>query len=215
MPTLRLYTYWRSSSSYRVRFALELKKLAYESVAVNLREGEQHGEEHRERSPTGYVPCLFIDGRPVVESVAIIELLDELFPHPPLYPREPWARARVRSLVEVINAGTQPLQNLAVLDRLGSDAKVRTEWAKHFNTRGLASVERLMTLHEKEGVEGRFAYGDTLTAADLFLVPQMYSAQRFGVDLSAFPRAVAAAEAALSSEAAQAAMPERQPDARP
>ncbi|WP_394850774.1 maleylacetoacetate isomerase [Pendulispora brunnea] len=215
MPTLRLYTYWRSSSSYRVRFALQVKKIAYESVAVNLRQGEQHGDEHRERSPTGYVPCLFIDGRPVVESVAIIELLDELFPDPPLYPRDPWARARVRAMVEVINAGTQPLQNLVVLERLGPDPEVRKEWAKHFNTRGLASVERLMTLHEKEGVEGRFAYGDTLTAADLFLVPQMYSAQRFGVDLSPFPRAVAAAEAALSTEAAQAAMPERQPDAIP
>jgi len=215
MPPLLLYTYWRSSSSYRVRFALAVKKLAYQSVPVNLREGEQRREEHRERSPTGYVPCLFIDGRPVVESVAIVELLDELFPDPPLYPRDPWARARVRSLVEVINSGTQPLQNLVVLDRLAPDPGVRKDWAKHFNTLGLASFERLMAFHEKEGVEGRFAYGDTLTAADLFLVPQMYSAQRFGVDLTPFPRAVAAAEAALSTDAAQAAIPERQPDASP
>ncbi len=212
---LVLYTYWRSSSSYRVRFALAVKKLAYQSVPVNLREGEQHSEEHRARSPTGYVPCLFIDGRPVVESVAIIELLDELYPDPPLFPRDPWGRARVRSLVEVINAGTQPLQNLVVLDRVGTEAAARKAWAQHFNARGLAAVERLMMLHEKEGVDGRFVYGDSLTAADIFLVPQMYSAQRFGVDLSPYPRAVAAAEAALATEAAQAAMPERQPDAAP
>ncbi|WP_394828351.1 maleylacetoacetate isomerase [Pendulispora albinea] len=215
MSQLVLYTYWRSSSSYRVRFALAVKKLPFQSIPVNLREGEQHRDEHRARSPTGYVPCLFVDGRPLVESVAIIELLDELYPDPPLYPRDPWARARVRSLVEVINAGTQPMQNLAVTDRLASDPALRKEWSRHFNARGLASFERLMALHEQEGVEGRYAYGDTLTAADLFLVPQMYSAQRFGVDLSPYPRAVAAAEAALATDAAQAAIPERQPDASP
>jgi len=213
--SLVLYTYWRSSASYRVRFALAVKKLPYQSIPVNLQKGEQHGEEHRARSPTGYVPCLFIDGRLVVESVAIIELLDDLYPDPPLYPRDPWARARVRALVEVINAGMQPLQNTVVMERLGSDVDVRKEWAKHFNVRGLASVERLMALHEKEGVDGRFAHGDTLTAADIFLVPQMYSAQRLGVDLTPYPRVIAAAEAALATDAAQAAMPERQPDAAP
>jgi len=198
-----------------VRFALAVKKLAYQSIPVNLRDGEQHRDEHRARSPTGYVPCLYVDGRPLVESVPIIELLDELFPDPPLYPHDPWGRAQVRSLVEVINSGTQPIQNPSVTERLDPDPAIRKAWIKHFNARGLASFERLMALHEKEGVEGRFAYGDTLTAADLVLVPQMYSAQRFGVDLSPYPRAVAAAEAALATEAAQAAMPERQPDANP
>ena len=198
-----------------MRFALAVKKLAYQSIPVNLRDGEQHRDEHRARSPTGYVPCLYVDGRPLVESVPIIELLDELFPDPPLYPHDPWGRAQVRSLVEVINSGTQPIQNPSVTERLDPDPAIRKAWIKHFNARGLASFERLMALHEKEGVEGRFAYGDTLTAADLVLVPQMYSAQRFGVDLSPYPRAVAAAEAALATEAAQAAMPERQPDANP
>lgn len=219
MAKVVLYTYWRSSSSYRVRFALAHKKIPYESVAVNIREGEHLKDEHVQRSPTGYVPCLVVDGKPVVESVAIIELLDELFPDVPLYPRDAWARARVRSLVEVVNSGIQPLQNMAVLKHLSSDPAAQKEWARHFNARGLAAFERLMEVHERErggeASEGRFAYGDTLTAADIFLVPQMYSAQRFGVDLTPYPRAVAAAEAALATEAAQAAIPERQPDALP
>jgi maleylacetoacetate isomerase len=215
MAKVVLYTYWRSSSSYRVRFALAHKKIAYESIPVNILVGEQLKDEHVKRSPTGYVPCLEVDGRPVMESVAIIELLEELFPDPPLYPRDAWGRARVRALVEVVNSGTQPLQNLAVLKHLSDDKNAQKEWAAHFNARGLASIERLMEMHEKEGVEGRFAYGDTLTAADVFLVPQVYSAQRFGVDLSPYPRAVAAAEAALATDAAQSAIPERQADARP
>ena len=220
MAKIALYTYWRSSSAYRVRFALAAKKLAYEPIAVNLLQGEQHGEAHRGRSPTGYVPCLVIDGRPVVESVAILELLDDLFPDPPLYPRDPWQKAHVRGLVEIINAGTQPLQNLNVLQhlekQLGLAPPARKAWIQHFIGRGLASYERLLEMLEKEGApQGRFSYGDVLTAADMYLVPQMYNAQRYGVDLAPYPRTVAAAEAALTTEAAQAALPERQPDADP
>jgi maleylpyruvate isomerase len=209
---LVLYTYWRSSSSYRVRFALALKGLAYESIPINLLEGEHNREEHRKRSPTGYVPCLFIDGRPMVESVAIIELLEDLFPAPALLPADPWDRAQVRALVEVINADTQPLQNLNVLLRASDDPKARKEWARHFTARGLAAFEALMATYETQGIDGKYAYGDTLTMADVYLVPQMYNAQRFGVDLTPYPRATAAADTALASEAAQAAVPERQPD---
>ncbi len=212
MASIVLYTYWRSSCSYRVRFALAVKKIAYESRTVNLATGEQKLDTHAARSPTGFVPCLEIDGKTMVESVAIIELVDELFPEPLLFPREPWGRARVRALVEVINAGTQPLQNLSVLDHFSHDPEARKEWSKHFIARGLASFERLMALHENEGIEGKYAHGDALTAADVFLVPQMYNAQRFGVDLTKYPRAVAAAEAALATDAAQHALPERQPD---
>jgi len=221
MADIVLYTYWRSSSSYRVRFALAAKGLAYESVPIDLLRGEQRHASHTARSPTGFVPCIVIDGRALVESVAIIELLDELFPDPPLYPRDPWGRARVRALVEIVNAGTQPLQNLNVLERLSAvherpadDAEVRKAWLRHFIARGLASFESLMAAHERDGIEGPFAYGPTLTAADLYLVPQMYNAQRYGVDLAPFPRAVAAAEVALATDAAQAALPERQGDAK-
>jgi maleylacetoacetate isomerase len=212
MASIVLYTYWRSSCSYRVRFALSVKKIPYESRTVNLAAGEHKLDLHAARSPTGFVPCLAVDGKMMVESVAIIELVEELFPDPPLFPRDPWGRARVRALVEVINAGTQPLQNLSVLDHYSHEPEARKEWSKHFIARGLASFERLMAIHEKEGIEGKYAHGDSITAADVFLVPQMYNAQRFGVDLAPYPRAVAAAEAALATDAAQLALPERQPD---
>jgi maleylacetoacetate isomerase len=215
MPELALYSYWRSSSSYRVRFALAVKGVPYVYHPVNLLAGEQAAEEHRERSPMGYVPCLLVDGRPFVESVALLELLDDLFPSPPLYPKDPFDRARVRAMVEIVNAGTQPLQNLNVLARVSDDAAARTAWAKHFNERGLAALERMMQGHEALGIRGRFAYGDALTAADACLVPQVYSARRFGVDVDAFPRVRDAAAAAAATDAGRAAAPETQPDARP
>ena len=132
MTELVLYTYWRSSSAYRVRLALAAKGIPYRSVAVNLLEGAQRSPPHLERNPMGQVPCLVVGGETFVESVAIIELLEELHPDPPLLPREPAARARVRALVEVVNAGTQPLQNLRVLQKLSSDHEVRKDWIRHF-----------------------------------------------------------------------------------
>ena len=121
---LVLYTYWRSSSAYRVRLGLALKGVAYRSVHVNLLEGAQRSALHVARSPMAVVPCLELGGEPFIESVAILEMLDELYPDPPLFPRDVPGRARVRALVEIVNAGTQPLQNLSVLQRLSSDAAV-------------------------------------------------------------------------------------------
>src|SRR4029079_11911593 len=119
MASLTLSTYWRSSCSFRVRIALGYKKLAYEPVFVNILEGEQKKPEYLAKNPIGHVPTLSIDGVTYVESVAIMELLEELYPDPPLLPKTPQERARVRALVETINAGIQPLQNLIVLDRAG------------------------------------------------------------------------------------------------
>src|SRR4051812_34596631 len=116
-PKLTLSTYWRSSCSYRVRIALGYKKLAHEQIFVNLLDGEQKTPEHLARNPIGHVPTLTIDGVTYTESVAIIELLEELYPEPALLPSTPHERARVRALVQTINAGIQPLQNLIVLDR--------------------------------------------------------------------------------------------------
>lgn len=215
MRELVLYTYWRSSSAFRVRIALAAKGLAYRSAPVNLLLGEQTSAEHTARSPMGYVPCLLVDGRAFVESVAIVELLEELAPDPPLYPREPFARARVRALVEIINAGTQPLQNLSVLTHLSKDKDARIAWAQHFITRGFAAFEALLALKESEGVRGRFAYGDALSAADAFLVPMVYNSRRYKVDLSPYARLVRAYQAALETEAVKAALPENQPDANP
>jgi len=214
MPSLpTLYTYWRSSCSYRVRIALGVKGVAHRSVPVNLLRREQTQAEHVARSPLGFVPALVVDGRVLVESVAIVELLEELHPEPALYPRDPLDRADVRALVEVVNAGTQPLQNLVVLDRVSADKAARDAWSQHFIARGLGGLERLMERNEARGVRGPYAYGASLTAADVFLVPQVYNARRFGVDLSAFPRVAAADAAARALEAVAAAAPEKQPDA--
>ncbi len=213
MPELTLYNYWRSSSSHRVRIALGLKGLDYRYVAVNLLADEQSSDAHKSRSPTGYVPCLVIDGVSYVESVAIIELLDERFPAPPLYPNDAHGRARVRALVEIVNSGIQPLQNRHVTLFLSQDAEVQKKWLHHFVPRGLASLEAAMAALEAEAVRGPFAYGETPGAADAFLVPQVVSAQRFHVDVSAYPRVQRAFDAAMKLEAFQRAAPERQPDA--
>jgi maleylpyruvate isomerase len=210
---LVLYNYWRSSSSHRVRIALALKGLAYTYVSVDLARGEQSSEEYAARSPTGYLPCLSIDGVPYVESVAIVELLDELFPSPRLYPRVAHHRARVQTLVEIVNAGTQPLQNLQVMRHLSDDSAAQRAWAAHFNERGLRAFERAMGTNARDGVAGAFAYGEEPTAADVFLVPQVLAAQRFGVDVSAFPRVLTAFEAMARLDAVIRAAPERQPDA--
>jgi maleylacetoacetate isomerase len=213
MPELTLYNYWRSSSAHRVRIALALKGLQYRYVAINLLADEQSSDEHKARSPTGYVPCLVLDGKEYVESVAIVELLDERFPTPPLYPADVHGRARVRTLVEIVNSGIQPLQNRHVTQYLSTDADVQKKWLQHFVSRGMDALEAAMAANEREGVRGTFAYGDAPTAADVFLVPQVVSARRFHVDLSKCPRVVRAFEAAMKLDAFQSAAPERQPDA--
>jgi maleylacetoacetate isomerase len=215
-PKLVLYTYWRSSSAFRVRIALEVKGLAYEAVFVNLLEKEQKSAAYMAMNPMGHVPCLVVDGRPLVESVAIIELLDEIAPSPRLYPATPWGRAEVRSLVEVVNAGTQPLQNLHVLERVSAEQPTRTDWGRHFVARGLGAFEALAKRYARTpGHDGPFAYGDAFTAADAFLVPQIYNARRFGVDLAPFPRVQRAFEAASALDAVKRASPEAQKDAKP
>jgi maleylacetoacetate isomerase len=210
-----LYTYWRSSSAFRVRIALAHKKIDYAPVFVNLLEGAQQTPEYKAHNPAGWVPTLVLGGRELTESVAIIELLEEVVPEPALFPKDPIARARVRALVETVNSGTQPLQNLAVLKKASAEQEGRAAWATHFIARGLATLEALLARFAADGVAGPFAYGASLGAADCFLVPQMYNARRFKVDLAPYPRVVAAEQAALATPAVQAALPENQGDAKP
>jgi maleylacetoacetate isomerase len=199
-----------------VRIALGYKGLAWNAIHVNLLEGENKKAEYKKTSPTGYVPCLLVDGKPFVESVAICELLDDIAPSPPLLPKAPEDRARVRALVEVINAGTQPLQNLSVLEQIGEDKEKRVAWLRHFIGKGLAAFDALVARHEEEsGARGPYSYGDAFTLADAFLVPQVYAAHRFSVDMSAMPRVVRAEKAALELPFVDAARPEKQPDAKP
>lgn len=218
MPKLTLHTYWRSSSAYRVRIALAYKGLAYEPVFVNLLEGEQKKPSFVVESPMAQIPCLEIDGVPFVESVAIVEMLDEIHPEPPLLPAPPAERAHVRALVEIINSGTQPMQNLAVLDRLGTDKDLRLAWMKHFMPRGLSAFEALVARYDRArggAQEGPFSYGASFTMADVYLLPQLYAARRIGLDLSAYPRILRAEKACQGIASIAAAHPDVQPDAKP
>ncbi len=216
MPKLTLYTYWRSSASHRVRIALGYKGLSYEPVFVNLLAGEQRQDEYKKTNPMGYLPCLEIDGVKYVESTAILELLEELYPDPPLLPKKPEDRARVRALMQIVNAGIQPLQNLVVLDRIGDDKEKRLDWLRHFITRGLTAWEALATrFAEETGQKGPFAYGSTFTAADAVLIPQLYAARRYGIDLAAFPTIARVDDATKDLPFVKAAYPDNQPDAKP
>jgi maleylacetoacetate isomerase len=210
---LVLFSYWRSSSSHRVRIALALKGIPFETRTVNLLADEQKSAEHLARSPMGFVPCLVVDGEPFVESVAIIELLEDLVPAPRLYPADPKHRARVRVMVEMVSSGIQPLQNLRVLKRASESKDAQAAFAREFNQRGLEALEAAMEAHEKIGVRGRYAYGDEPTAADAFLLPQITSARRFGVDFTKLARVTSAADAFATHPAAKQAAPEAQPDA--
>ena len=204
-----LSTYWRSSCSFRVRIALGYKKVDYEPLLVNLLEGEQKNPAHLAKNPFGHVPTLTIDGVTHVDSIAIMELLEELHPDPPLLPKAPHDRARVRALVQTIASGIQPLQNLVVLDRVGgTDQEKRSDWMKFWITRGLGAFEALAS----EG--GPFAYGTTFTMADACLVPQIYASRRVGVDLTPFPRILRAEAAASELAFVASARPEAQPDAK-
>ncbi|MBN8614693.1 MAG: maleylacetoacetate isomerase [Deltaproteobacteria bacterium] len=214
---LRLHNYFRSSASFRVRIALALKGIAYEYVPVHLVKngGEQLAAAHHTKNPMEQVPALelVLDGKPrvIAQSVAIIELLEELYPEPPLYPKDSYLRTRTRELVEIINSGIQPHQNLAPMKRMDQLAQGAGRLhAKHYNEVGLAAYEERV----KE-TAGRFSIGDQVTAADLFLVPQLVAARRFEVDLSKVPTIVAIDERCRALPAFQAAAPDRQPDFEP
>lgn len=206
---MKLYSYWRSSCSWRVRIALNFKGIPHEIVPVHLVRAEHDQAEHRGRNPMGQVPVLAVDEGFLSQSVAILEYLEERYPTPALLPADPWQRAQVRAVVETINSGIQPIQNMAVnryvAATFGGDAAA---WNHHWIGRGL---ERL----EQQVVPGPFAVGATPTFADLCLVPQLYNARRFGCAVEAWPNLLAVEAACLALPAFQAAHPDQQPDAEP
>jgi maleylpyruvate isomerase len=210
---VKLYSYYRSSSSYRVRIALNLKGLDYEYVAIHLTRdgGEQFKPEYQALNPQSQVPVLEFEdsGRTVrlSQSMAIIEYLDERWPDPPLLPQAPLRRAKARQLAEIVNAGIQPLQNSIVqrkISAFGADAKA---WAREFIGSGLHAFEA----HIAEE-SGPYCLGESVTLPDLYLVPQLMSARRMGLDLVPFTRCVAVEAACLELAAFQRAAPNRQPD---
>lgn len=212
-PTL--FGYWRSSAAYRVRIALNAKGVEAAHIAVHLRDGEQSGPAHRARSAAGLVPVWQEpDGFTLTQSLAIVEYLDAIAPDPPLLPGDARQKAVIREIALMIAADIHPLHNLRVLDalrvQLGADEAARIAWLRGWIEAGLGAVERRLA-----ETAGRFAVGDTLTLADLCLVPQAYAARRFEVDLMRFPRVGAAVAAAQALPAVAAAHPDRQADAAP
>lgn len=197
---ITLFHYWRSSSSVRVRWALAIKDLPFESVHVDLLAGEQHEGAHAERNPLGYVPAIRIGNRVLSESVAICELLDDLVPSPPLRPADPFARARMRQLVEIVNAGTQPLQNLIAMRKVSPETDEQRAWSRYWIERGLSAFETVLHTSRKEGHTGAFCVGDHLSLADLFLVPQLFNARRFDVELTRFPLSLEMEANAVATE---------------
>lgn len=206
---LTLYHYFASSSSWRVRWALALKGLPFRAFHVDLVRNEHLSAENMARNPIGHVPTLVHRGRALTESVAICEYLDEVFPeNARLLPDEPWARARTRQIVETINAGTQPLVNLAVRRRLGDEA-AQKPWVDWALSRGLAACEALVQAARSEGFEGPFALGPTPSLADICIVPQLFGARRFRVDLEPYPTLLAIEAASLATDVGASATPER------
>jgi maleylacetoacetate isomerase len=210
---MRLYSYWRSSAAYRIRIALNLKGIAHEIVPVHLVRG---GGEHRQPdylsiNPQGLLPSLQLEtGEVLTQSLAILEYLDELQPQPPLLPADPAGRAQARAVAQAIAVDLHPVNNLRISQylrgALGQDDAGVTAWMKHWMIEGFAAVEQMVG-------DGPFSFGDTPTQADLCIVPQMYNARRYGVDLARFPRLVAIDAYAATFPAFQAALPESQPDA--
>jgi len=203
--TVRLYDYFRSSACYRVRIALNLKGVAYEPVPTNLVEGAQRSAEYLEKNPQGFVPMLEIDGLKLTQSLAIIDYLDARFPEPRLLPGDPATRARELAMALTIACDVHPLNNLRILrylkDGLDVPEPQRDDWYRHWVEEGFGALEVMAG-------ETRYLSGDAPGLADICLVPQMANARRFNVDLSAYPRLVAADAAATALPAFAAAHPD-------
>ncbi|HRD32925.1 MAG TPA: maleylacetoacetate isomerase [Rhodocyclaceae bacterium] len=213
---MRLYTYFRSSAAYRVRIALNLKGLAWDAVPVHLVRGggEQHQPDYRALNPSGLVPAFEDAGRLFTQSLAIIEYLDETHPAPALLPGDAAVRARIRAIAQAIACDIHPINNLRVLQYLTREFAVseaqKTAWYRHWVELGLVALEATLADDERTGV---FCHGDTPTLADCCLVPQVFNARRFGVDLSAMPTLVRIVERCEAIEAFRLAAPELQADA--
>ena len=195
---LLLYDYWRSSASYRVRIALNLKGAAYERFPVDLLDSAQKRADYRGRNPQGFVPTLEVDGRPFTQSLAILSWLEAALPDPPLLPSDPDDRAHVLALALIVVADIHPLNNLRVLKRLkalGVEEDARDDWYRHWVREGFAALEALAAPRA-----GRFLFGDAVSWADVCLVPQMFNARRFEVDLAPYPALVGADAAATALE---------------
>lgn len=210
---LKLYSYFRSSASYRVRIALNLKGLDYRTMPVHLVRGEHHASDYLAVNPAGLVPALAEGGQVFTQSLAIIEYLDEVHPQPALLPGTAADRARIRAIALTVACEIHPLNNLSVLrylSTLGVDEDAKGAWYRHWVEQGLATVERLLVADPRTGA---FCHGDSATLADCCLVPQIFNARRFACCLDHVPTVMRIHEHCMSLDAFQGAAPGAQPDA--
>ena len=208
---MKLYNYFRSSASFRVRIALEIKGLGYEYVPVHLLQGQHKTPDYQALAPEMLVPHLEVDGHNLAQSMAIIEYLDETHPEPALLPADALGRAQVRALAQSIACEIHPLNNLRVLKylvrELGASEEAKNTWYRHWVRSGLEAFELQLAAYK-----GPFCWGDSPTLADCCLVPQIFNGQRFGVDFSGLARTMAAFEACMALPAFERAQPSRCPD---
>ncbi|HZA55416.1 MAG TPA: maleylacetoacetate isomerase [Candidatus Udaeobacter sp.] len=213
---MKLYTFFRSSASYRARIALNLKGLDYEQIPIHLRRGggEQFSATYKAINPQALVPALEDQGRTVTQSLAIIEYLEERYPNPPLLPADPADRAWVRSMALIIACEVHPIQNLRVLNYLKNEHKQSDDavnnWARHWINLGLSALDQMVL---RGAQPANFCAGDVPTVADICLVPQLANARRFGCDLSQFPTLLRIESHCAGLPAFANAAPEKQPDA--
>jgi maleylacetoacetate isomerase len=210
---MKLYGYFRSSAAFRLRIAANLKRLDYDNAFVHLRRGEQGQPGFRGVNPQGLVPALDIDGQTLIQSLAIIEYLDETHPEPPLLPRDPAGRARVRGLAAIVACDIHPINNLRVLRYLhrplGHDHAAIETWYNHWIAEGFAALERLLAGDDRTG---RFCHGDRPGLADIALVPQVVNSERYRLDLGPYPTITRIFETCMTLDAFAAAHPQQQPD---
>ena len=211
---MKLYGYYRSSASYRLRIILNFKGLEWQYQAVNLLEGEQKSEEYRALNPLGLLPILDTDEAVLAQSPAIAEFLEEQHPQPALLPPDPIGRARVREMMHSIGCEVHPLQNLSVLmyvkEAYSLDDAAVQAWGRKWIDRGFSAFE---ILARERSSDGHFSYGDGLTLADVWMIPQLFNAHRFEMDLAPYPTLVAIDRHCQTLEAVAAAHPSKQPDA--
>ena len=211
---MKLYGYWRSSASYRIRIILNFKGLAWDNVPVMLNRDEHHGDAFKAINPMGFVPVLDTGTAVIGQSPAIAEYLEERHPSPALLPADPLCRAKVRELQCLVGCDIHPLQNLRVLKHLraefGQDDSGVAAWCRKWIGAGFTAFEALA---EKRSDNGRYSVGDSLTLADVWLIPQLYNADRFELDLEPFPTIGSIGRHCSALDAIAAAHPDRQPDA--
>ncbi len=206
---MQLYSYCKSSASYRVRIALNLKHLNYSLIPVNLLKNEQNSKEYRKKNPMGLVPALEVDGHILTQSLAILEWLDDNYPSPSIIPGDSYRKAQIRATAYMVACDIQPIQNLRVLKHLIAEYEVdqsgKEKWIKHWISMGFDAVER--------DIEAApFCFGEHPSIADICLIPQTYNARRFNLDMDKYPKISRVVETCHQLEAFEKAKPENQPD---